>query len=41
MSETRDMNALGDDEFRAEIREWVEANYPEELRFFSTPDPDG
>ena len=28
------MNALGDDEFRAEIREWVEANYPEELRFF-------
>ena len=34
MPESRDLNALGDEEFRAEIRQWVEANYPEELRYF-------
>ena len=33
MNEQRDMNALDDEEFRLEIRGWVEANYPEEYRF--------
>jgi len=29
---TTDMNDLTDDEFRATVREWIEANYPPELR---------
>lgn len=33
MAEDRDYNAMDDDAFRMEIREWVEANYPEEYRF--------
>ena len=35
MSDDRDMNTLDDDAFRAEIRSWVEANYPPELRFLT------
>ncbi len=31
--ETLDYNAMSDDAFRAEVRAWIEANYPEELRF--------
>lgn len=34
MAETRDLNLLDDDDFRTEVREWIEANYPAELRFF-------
>ncbi len=28
-----DYNALSDDDFRAEVRSWIEENYPPELRF--------
>ena len=28
-----DYNALSDEDFRAEVRSWIEANYPPELRF--------
>jgi len=33
MNETRDMNLLSDDEFRLELRSWVEANYPQDKRY--------
>jgi alkylation response protein AidB-like acyl-CoA dehydrogenase len=29
----RDYNVFSDDDFRAEVRAWIEANYPPELRF--------
>jgi len=29
----RDMNALSDDDFRRELRGWIQAHYPPELRF--------
>ena len=32
MIDTRDMNLLSDEAFRADIRGWVEANYPQDLR---------
>lgn len=32
MTENRDLNLLSDADFRAEIRGWIEANYPPELR---------
>lgn len=32
MTDSRDMNLLSDEEFRADIRGWIEANYPPELR---------
>jgi alkylation response protein AidB-like acyl-CoA dehydrogenase len=32
---TVDWNAIDDDEFRTQVRAFVEANYPEELRFLS------
>ena len=28
-----DYNAINDEDFRAEVRGWIEANYPQELRF--------
>ena len=31
--DTRDMNSLPDDTFRAELRSWIQANYPEDMRF--------
>jgi alkylation response protein AidB-like acyl-CoA dehydrogenase len=31
--QTIDYNAMGDDEFRAEVRAWVRVNYPPELRY--------
>ena len=30
---SRDYNAMSDEAFRAEVRVWIEANYPAELRF--------
>src|SRR5260221_13033656 len=30
-----DWNELSDEDFRAEVRAWVEANYPPELRFLN------
>lgn len=30
----KDWNAVSDDAFRAEMREFIEKNYPEKLRFF-------
>jgi alkylation response protein AidB-like acyl-CoA dehydrogenase len=32
MSEPQDLNALDDESFRLHVRQWVEANYPPELR---------
>ncbi len=32
-TEARDYNSMGDEAFRAEVRAWIEANYPAELRF--------
>ena len=32
MTENRDLNLLSDADFRSEIRAWIEANYPPELR---------
>ena len=31
--ESRDMNALPDETFRAEVRAWIEANYPPAKRY--------
>jgi alkylation response protein AidB-like acyl-CoA dehydrogenase len=33
MRDERDMNALSDEAFRAELRGWIEANYPPEKRY--------
>jgi alkylation response protein AidB-like acyl-CoA dehydrogenase len=33
MTATTDMNLLTDDAFRSEVRQWVEANYPEQYRY--------
>lgn len=32
MTDTQDMNTLDNTTFRAEVRQWIEANYPPELR---------
>jgi alkylation response protein AidB-like acyl-CoA dehydrogenase len=33
MNEPRDMNLLSDDQFRLELRSWIEANYPPDKRY--------
>jgi alkylation response protein AidB-like acyl-CoA dehydrogenase len=33
MNDTEDLNPLSDESFRLTVRQWIEANYPEEMRF--------